>query len=350
MKNNKSNYYHNPNFKYKEKLELINDDLFEINNAFDVYTLLNDESKVYLAGTDNYNLFTLDIFIFNITFQKILNIKYHKGRISSCSYFRNNKKEYLISANIDQRPVIIIWSILSEKNYSNIFEINNITNKLFILPYTMLFIDDDKSYFIYPTTLVVSCLSSIEQKKKIKSIKSTNGRILFYIIWENCKDGIKYIIQCSENYIYIYNPFDVKNEHYAEINDNYCKGSNYSACIIYNKNNTDLLCISNEEHKVIFYDLFMKKINKIINTNENKLRNISKINDRYLVVLSKGGCLILIDSDCKKIICKYKDKNLGEIKTFKKFKDKNNVEYFLISGFMTGISVYINQYNFNIQI
>ena len=349
MKNNDSNNYSNPNFKYIEKTELITNDIFEINNPFDVYTLLNNECEIYLAGPNEFNPSILDIFVFNNSFKKILNLKSHKEHISSCHYFRNNNKEYLISANIAQKPLIIIWNILSEKNYSFIFKFENISNSILILPYIMLFLDDNNSFIIYPKTKVINCLFSLEQNKNVKNIKNTNRQILFYIIWENYKNGIKFIIQCNENYINIYDPFDEQNKYYAEINDSSCKGYNFSACIVYNRNNTDLLCISNEEHKVIFYDLFMKKINIIINTNANKLCNISQINDKYLIVISKEGCLIVIDVDYKKIICIYKHKKLERIATFKKFKYKNNLEYFLISGFMTGILTYTNQTSFNVK-
>ena len=37
----------NPNFRYKSTFNIIEQDIFEINNAFDVYNLLNDKNIKY---------------------------------------------------------------------------------------------------------------------------------------------------------------------------------------------------------------------------------------------------------------------------------------------------------------
>ena len=41
----------NPNFIYKKSFDIIEQDIFEINNAFDIYNLLEDKNITYLCGS-----------------------------------------------------------------------------------------------------------------------------------------------------------------------------------------------------------------------------------------------------------------------------------------------------------
>ena len=95
----------------------------------------------------------------------------------------------------------------------------------------------------------------------------------------------------------IYNPFNevlfdtIKNEQTI--------GENRSGCIVYNKNNTDYLCITNENGFITIYDLNIKKIYKVIKTN-GEFYHIISWNLNYLIVaVHNHDSLWIIDFDGK---------------------------------------------------
>ena len=70
----------------------------------------------------------------------------------------------------------------------------------------------------------------------------------------------EYIIDICKDYIMIYNPFN--EELYDKIEKSFTYGENRSGCIVYNKNNTDYICVTNENGYIIIYDLNIKRIIK----------------------------------------------------------------------------------------
>ena len=337
----------NPNFRYKYTFNEIENDIFEINNAFDIYFLQKDINKIYLSGSDEFKRENLDIYEFkNEKFKKKLSLNKHKEFVSCCKYFLNkkSKQEYLVSIDVgSQSSNTIIWKILDENNYQDFLIINNKDNIRY--PFTLIFNNQtkDKLYFIHTCSYVESEIY-MENKKIFKKINFTEGKILYYDIWENNIKNKNYIIQCNKNYIYIYDIFE-KQISFIKIKNNKLEGNNYSCNIIYNKNNTDILCIINEKGNIVFYDLFKNLITSIIKINDNNLVNSCQFNEKYLIVLSKTGFFVTLDIDNKNIINKICSNELNNIKTIKIFNHYIYGKYILLGGFMKGIKIYKNYSN-----
>ena len=54
----------NPNFYYLKNLDIIENDLFEVNNAFDIYSLQKNKNKIFLCGSHEHKRNILTIFEF----------------------------------------------------------------------------------------------------------------------------------------------------------------------------------------------------------------------------------------------------------------------------------------------
>ena len=219
--------------------------------------------------------------------------------------------------------------ILSINNYETV-----------IYPFTLIFNENNDLFYIHPyffnQTEIVS-----KTKKIYKKINSTEGRILYYINWVNFEKNKNLVIQCSKSCVYIYDIFaPVFN--FIKIEDNKLNGYNYSCIILYNKNNTDILCILNEQGNIIFYDLFKNIITFIVSINDEHLVQICQFNEKYLIVLSKNGFFTILDYDNKKMISKIVSNEIHKCQTMKFLNHHIYGKYILIGGFMTGIKIYKN--------
>ena len=336
----------NPHFVYNNKFPIIESNIFEINNAFDIYSLQKDKNKIYLCGTQNINPNILTIFEFKREhFIEKLSLILHKEYIAGCKYFINKKtkKEYLVSTDRGSRGSnSIIWQIKDENNYCNILIISN--NNTFIYPFSLIFnynIEDNQFFFIHTSSEYDTEIIS-ENNEIFKKITFTNRRkILYYLIWENNKNNNNYIVQCNEDFVYIYDIFNNNNK-FLKIENNAIIGENLSAYIIYNKNNSDILCIINEKGNIVFYDLFAKQISFIYKINDNGIVNMCEFNKKYLIFLSKNGFFMLFDYSNRKIINKIGSKKLNEVKTIKIINHDIYGKYILIGGFMTDLLLYKN--------
>lgn len=87
--------FSNPNMIYQKTINFLHNNILEINNAFDVYSLLANKNKYYLIGSSNHNRTNLDIYLFEKDFKKILSLKKHEEFIKNCKYYANvySKKE-----------------------------------------------------------------------------------------------------------------------------------------------------------------------------------------------------------------------------------------------------------------
>ena len=56
----------NPHFVYQQTFTMIENDLFEINNAFDIYSLQKDKNTIYLCGPNELERRILEIFEFKV--------------------------------------------------------------------------------------------------------------------------------------------------------------------------------------------------------------------------------------------------------------------------------------------
>lgn len=348
MKNN------NPNFHYLKTFNIIQNDLFEVNNAFDIYALQKNKNKYYLCGSHEHKRHILEIFEFKEeNFTKIISLENHKEFISCCKYFLNKKtkKEYLVSVdNGSNSSISIIWKIIDENTYQSLLNLKNNEARI-RYPFSLIFNynnnENNEFYYIYPSTDADSRI--ITDKNEIfKKIIFTIGKIFYYIVWENYRDNKNKIIQCNKDYVYIYDIFgntkDFIKIEYPEIT-----GNNYSACILYNKNDTDILCIINEDNNIVFYDLLKNSLYLNIKTNVNALVNVCEYNQNYLIILSKNGHILVFDYNNKKIITKISLKKLDKAKTIKMINYNDN-KYLLIGGFMIGLLLFKNDDKMNIFI
>ena len=337
----------NPHFIYQKTFDIIENDIFEINNAFDIYSLYKDKTKIYLCGSNEFNREILEIFEFKGNFfKKKISLKNHKEFITNCKYYSNRKifKEYLVSTDSGTKSSnTIIWHILDENNYLEILNIKNNDNIRY--PSSLIFNYknkiDNQLFFIHSKTQVDSEIIS-EKNKLFKEIHFTEGKIFQYIIWENKKDEKNYIVQCNTDYIYIYDIFTKKID-YNRIDAEEISGKNFSVYIMYNNNNTDILCTVNEKGHVVFFDLFTKNIYLVLNINDTALLNICEFDKNFLIFLSKNGFFYIFDFNNKKIINKTRLNTIPKVKTIKLINHEYFGKYLLIGGFMTGLLLYKNK-------
>ena len=342
----------NPHFIYKKTFDIIENALFEIQNAFDIYSLYKDKNKIYLCGPNGFKGDKLDIFEFKgDSFKKKISLQNHKESITNCKYFINKEiiKEYLVSTDCGASSSnTIIFEILDEDNYKEILNIKNVDRIRY--PFSLIFNYKNKSdnqlFFIHATSQVDSEIIS-EKNEIFKEIRFTQGKIFQYIVWENKIDYINYIIQCNTDYIYIYDIFNT-NMNFIKIDNQEISGKNFSVHILYN-NNSDILCIVNEKGNVILYDLLEKKISFVIMIKDIGIINICEFDKNFLIILSKNGCFYIFDYNNKKIIQKNCVKNLSKVKTIKLINSDLVGKYLLIGGFMTGLLLYKNKESVKIK-
>ena len=272
-----------------------------VNDLFEVYNLYNEKKAVYLAVKSKGEKDISSIDIFKITsidnIKRIKRLEGHKKRIVFIKYFINpyTKQEYLLSG--DREEKIIAWEILDETNFKLLCKITTNYGRLMMqqsIYNCILYFTENKDY-IYATTVTnnYSRLYELENGALLKNVIITYFHYTFYLI--KYKD---LIIDVCRNSIFIYNPF---NEIiYAKIECEETKGDNRSACIIYNKNGTDYLNISNSNGYVIIYDLKKKNIISIINLKKDLYHIISWDLSSLIVAEYNTEYLEIINLDLKK--------------------------------------------------
>ena len=110
---------------------------------------------------------------------------------------------------------------------------------------------------------------------------NTNNNSLYYLLsWYNNRNNKYYIIQFSFKKIIINNLLE--DELYSELS-NEPEHDHYSGFIYY-KDNNDYLFSSSGNGYINIWDLYNKKIYKIINTNGCKLAHIIEWNKKYIIV------------------------------------------------------------------
>ena len=271
--------------KYKLDITNINTD-YGWNDMFEVFISYRDNQEYLISP--NKNNFNLDIFTL-IENKIILSLKGHKNYITTIRYFidKNNYyyNEYLISAD---NKTVIIWDItMGVNNYKIKYQIDNkyeddIYSCLLIFPHNI-----DDNYIITSTNTSrdydesSTKIYSLNNKKFIKYINNTNNIEINYLLsWYNKKNNKYYIIQFSNLKIIINNL--IKDELYSELKQE-PEGRHFSG-FIYEKENNDYLCSSSDNGCINIWDLYNKKILKVINTNESFLYHIIEWNNKYIIV------------------------------------------------------------------
>ena len=303
-----------------------------VNDHFEVYNLYNEKNSVYVAvkcKEDYSDISYIDIIkITSIdNYKKIKRLKGHQKRIVFIKYFINpyTKQEYLVSG--DREEKIRVWEIITENEYKLACFINTNYGRLIMqqsIYNSILYFTQNRNY-IYTTTVTnnYSRLYDLENGALIKNIELTYYHYTFYLL--KYKD---LIVDCCRNNIIIYQPFT--EEVYDKIEKSETKGDNRSACIIYNKDNTDYLYISNSNGNIISYDLIKKNIITIYNLNK----------DLYHIIFWDYKNLIVAEYDTGdlEIIYIENTKNINSIKCnntimcVKKILLNQNEEIILASG------------------
>ena len=316
---NKINYIFKkgPNLKYK--LDITNTNTsYGWNDIFEIFISYKD-NKEYLISPNNYN-FNLDIFTL-LNNKIILSLKGHKNDIRTIRYFINKKNynEYIISG--DDNKIVIIWDITN--NYKIKYQINTkyggtIYSCLLIFPYNI-----DDNYIITSSNTSSDDIDrsstkiySLNNGKFIKCINNTNYNRIYYLLsWYNKKNNKYYIIQFSFKKIIINNL--IEEELYSELiqepeDSHYCG-------FIYEKENKDFLCSSSFNGYINIWDLYNKKIFKIININECYLTYIIEWNSKYIIVADfYNKSFKIIDLEKNKIISDIKGQHIDNVVCIKK--------------------------------
>ena len=253
------------------------------NDVFEVYTSCRD-NREYLVSPNNDN-YRLDI-IALLDNKLILSLKGHDNHIRTIRYFMNNNNhnEYLISA--DNEYIVIVWEITN--NYNMKYKIateygDNIYSCLLLFD---LF--NDKNYIITSTYCQsdeneksATKIYSLDNGQFIKLFEKTGKSAIYYLLsWYNQKNNKYYIIQFAFKEIIITNLLEdeLYSEFMNEPEDNHLSG------FIYQKENIDYLVTSSYNGYINIWDLYEKKINKVINTNECVLCHIIEWNNKYSIV------------------------------------------------------------------
>ena len=287
------------------------------NDIFEIYTSFKD-NKEYLVSpnVDNYNL---DIFSL-IDNQKKLSLKGHHGKIKTVRYFINNKnkKEYLISGADDKK--VIIWDI--NNNYNIIFTID--TKYIKSIFSCLLIFPDNKE----DTYIIISSYSknennensatkvySMNNKDLIKYIMYTNNVAIYYLLsWLNKTNNQLYIIQFCGKKIIINNLLE--DELYAELNRE--PETDHLSGFIYSKDKNDFLYSSSSNGYVNVWDLYNKKIYKVINFFKCKLDHMIKWNKKFFIVAERENKIIIIINIENNTINKIYTKHSDELISIKK--------------------------------
>ena len=339
------------NILNKKNMLIINENIDGgrgVNDLFEVYHLNNDKKTVYLAvkRKEEYkDISYIDIIkIISISnFKRVNILKGHQKRINFIKYFMNpfNKNEYLLSG--DREEKIRVWGIKDESNYICLIHITTNYGRLLLQQsiYNCILYFTEYRNYIYTTTVTEnnSRLYDLIDGALLREISITKYHYTFYLL--RYKD---YIVDICRNYAIIYQLFN--EEIYAKIECSETYGDNRSACIIYDKDETDYLYISNSGGYIISYDLNKKNINSTIYL-DNDLYHIISWDLNTLIVTqydSEYLGIVLLDKKRNKIIqdkikCNYYLICIKKILLNEKEEimftagEKNNNVYLLFSSF-----------------
>ena len=228
--------------------------------------------------------------------------------------------ECLISA--DNNKIVIIWDITN--NYAIKYQIdtkyeNIIYSCLLIFPH-----DNDDNYIITSTynrsdapNKSSTKIYSLSDGEFMKYINNTNKNAIYYLLsWYNKKNNKYYIIQFSNLKIIINNLLE--DELYSELKQE--PENNHFSGFIYEKENIDYLCSSSSNGYINIWDLYNKKIYKVININNCYLVHIIEWNNKYIIVADcKNISFKIIDLEENKITCDINGRTPIKLYVLKKY-------------------------------
>jgi len=306
------------NLKYK--YDITNTNIkYGYSDIFEIFISYKDNNEYIISpniANNNLDVFTL------IDNKKILSLPGHKNTISTIRYFMNikNKKEYLISA--DKDGIVIIWDITNK--YNILYNINTNYGP-FINSCLLIFSNNNNNNYFITSAFNISDdidksstkIYSLNNTNSIKYIKNSNKYNIYYLLsWYNIRNNKYYIIEFANNKIVINNLLEEKI--YSELiqkpeNDHYCSG------FIKNIDNKDYLYSSSRNGYINIWDLYSKKIFKIINTNNCVLYNIIEWNDKYIMAADfENKSIKIIDIETLEVVYDIKKVHKKGVKSIKK--------------------------------
>ena len=304
------------NLKFQSNITITNT-FYGWNDMFEIFISYQD-NKEYLVSP-NSNNYNLDIYSL-IDNQKIKSVKGHNDKIRTVRYFINNKNknEYLISGG--DGKIVIIWDINDNYNIKCTIDTKyekHILSCLLIFPEN---IDD-----IYIITSSYNTSENYENSatkfylmnngKFLKYINNTNDIPIYYLLpWYNRNEHKYYIIQLCKNKILINNLFE-EELYYQLIKE---PESYHFSGFIYNKDNKDYLCSSSSNGYINIWDLYNKKLIKIINTRGCELTHIIKWNSKYFIAANRKKKSFQIINIENNSIIDIKSNHTGELISIKK--------------------------------
>ena len=313
-------FTNNPiNLKYKADITLTNTNA-GWNDMFEVFLCYKD-NKEYVVSPNN-NSYNLDIYDL-LDNKKKLSLRGHKNDIRTVRYFINNRnyKEYLISA--DDNKLVIVWEVSDNYNIKNQIDTkygNNIYSCLLVFP-----INNDNNYIITSTyhdsddmDTSATKVYSLNNGRLMKYLNNSNYDPIYYLlVWHNKRNNRYYIIQFSYLKILMNDLFD--NEIYYELVQE--PETDHFSGFIYTRDNYDYLISSSENGFINIWDLYTKKIFKVINTNKCLLAHIIQWNEDYFIVADfNNKSFIIVDLEEDKLMSIYNIEHTKQVKCIKKIK------------------------------
>ena len=289
---------------------------------FTVYIGLQDHIEYLVYNNKNNN--NLDIM--RIKDKTVINsLKGHNANTIVIRYYsKDNKEEYLLSS--DKNKLVIIWDIQNFYNKKYTIQAQYSSD---ICDALLLFNVFNKDYILlsnYSSNEYSKLYEFKENTPFVKNIHGTNDHATYFMIpW--FYNNKYYLIECSDNKIYINNIFE--DENYANLSMD-PEGSHYCG-YLYNDN---FLCVSDYSQKFIrIWDLAKKVIYKQINdgTSSGCSYEIIPWNVNYSIY-GCDGYFVIININDGKMVKKIDNSNLGEIRGIKKIKMGQLGECLICSG------------------
>ena len=291
---NTSLFKKNPNLKFKQDIIKSNNSS-GFNDLFEVYRSKKDNCQ-YLVSP---NSLTHNLDIISLNNNKLISsLKGHKKSITMVRYFTgDNKKEYLISADINQ--VVIVWDISYKKV---IYYKIKLQYKNWIYSCCILVLND----FDYAIT---SCCGEGNTKVYLlKNIKATflkniyeskNNNVYYLMTWYNEKDKNYYLIQFCKKKIVVNNI--EKNIIYTIFGENedgfsYMNGFIYTPEVNTDNNYKDYLFANSNNGYIYIWDLYEKNLVFSIFIKNCLINNIIQWNKNIIILsdLNKNSIKILL--------------------------------------------------------
>ena len=307
--NIKAEFKENPqNLKLRDTLTT-NASSCEQQSKFDVYIGLKDHIEYLVYNNKDTN--NLDIM--RIRDKTIItSLKGHNANTIVIKYYlKDDKEEYILSS--DANKLVIIWDIQNFFNKKYTIQAQYSSN---ILDAGLLFNVFNKDYILLSNSASNEYSKLYEFKENtpfIKNIYGTNDHTTYFMVpW--FYQNKYYLIECSDNKIYINNMFE--DENYANLSMD-PEGSHYCG-YLYNGN---YLCVSVYSQSFVrIWDLVNKVIYKQINYEGDSCSyEIIPWNVNYTIF----GCdcsFVVMNITDGKMIKKIDVEDSGEIRSMKKIK------------------------------